>query len=184
MVDVRPFGDFAAGHVAGALSIVLRGAFATWLGWLLRAEQQIVVLRNPDQDPDEIVWQAAKIGYDHVDAEVAGGIEAWAAAGLPVSTTRLVEPDRIAGYRPLDIRQDSEFISGHVPGADHIELGNLAARLRDLPAGPVAVMCGHGERAMTAASVAERAGRRDLVAVAGGPSEWAAGSGAALEKGQ
>ena len=184
MVDVRPFGDFAAGHVPGALSIALRRAFATWLGWLLPAEQQIVVLRNPDQDPDEIVWQAAKIGYDHVDAELAGGIESWAAAGLPVSTTRLVEPDRIAGYRPLDIRQDSEFISGHVPGADHIELGNLAARLRDLPAGPVAVMCGHGERAMTAASVAERAGRRDLVAVAGGPAEWAAGIGAALEKGQ
>ena len=45
-------------------------------------------------------------------------------------------------------------------------------------------MCGHGERAMTAASLLERAGRRDLVAVAGGPPEWAAGSAAALEKGQ
>jgi hydroxyacylglutathione hydrolase len=28
----------------------------------------------------------------------------------------------------------------------------------DLPAEPLAMMCGHGERAMTAASVVERAG--------------------------
>jgi hydroxyacylglutathione hydrolase len=183
IVDVRPVGDFAAGHVPGALSIPLRRAFATWLGWLLPAQQQIVVLRNLNQDPDEIVWQAAKIGYDHVENELRGGIDGWAAAGLPVSTIRLVEPDGIAGLRPLDVRMDSEFIAGHVPGAAHIELGDLAERLDDLPAGPLAVMCGHGERAMTAASVLERAGRRDLIAVAGGPSEWAAASDAVLEKG-
>jgi rhodanese-related sulfurtransferase len=184
MVDVRPVGDFAAGHVPGALSVALRGSFATWLGWLLPPRQQIAVLRNPDQDPDEIVWQATKIGRDNVDAELLGGIESWAAAGLPVSTIRLVEPGGIAGHRLLDVRLNSEFIAGHVPGAAHIELGDLSARLDDLPAGPLAVMCGHGERAMTAASVMERAGRRDLIAVAGGPPEWSAGSGAALEKGQ
>jgi glyoxylase-like metal-dependent hydrolase (beta-lactamase superfamily II)/rhodanese-related sulfurtransferase len=184
MVDVRPVGDFAAGHVPGALSVALGGSFATWLGWLLPPRQQIVVLRNPDQDPDEIVWQATKIGRDNVDAELLGGIESWAAAGLPVSTIRLVEPGGIAGHRLLDVRLNSEFIAGHVPGAAHIELGDLSARLDDLPAGPLAVMCGHGERAMTAASVMERAGRRDLIAVAGGPPEWSAGSGAALEKGQ
>jgi hydroxyacylglutathione hydrolase len=184
MADVRPIGDFATGHVPGALSIALRGAFATWLGWLLPAQQQIVVLRNPDQDPDEIVWQAAKIGYDHVDAELQGGIEGWAAAGLPVSTIRLVEPGGIAGHRPLDVRQDSEFTSGHIPGAAHIELGDLAARLDDLPNEPLAAICGHGERAMTAASVMERAGRRDLIAVAGGPPDAAAGCSGALEKGQ
>jgi hydroxyacylglutathione hydrolase len=147
------------------------------------AQQQIIVLRNPDQDPDEIVWQAAKIGHDHVENELRGGIDGWAAAGLPVSTTRLVEPDGIAGHRPLDVRLDSEFIAGHVPGAAHIELGDLAERLDDLPAGPLAVMCGHGERAMTAASVLERSGPRDLIAVAGGPPEWAAASGVVLEKG-
>jgi len=184
MVDVRPVGDFAAGHVPGALSVALRGSFATWLGWLLPPRQQVVVLRNLDQDPDEIVWQATKIGRDNVDAELLGGIESWAAAGLPVSTIRLVEPGGIAGHRPLDVRLNSEFIAGHVPGAAHIELGDLSARLDDLPTGPLAVMCGHGERAMTAASVMERAGRRDLIAVAGGPPEWSAGSGAALEKGQ
>ena len=35
LVDARPVGAFAAGHIPGALSIALRPAFASWLGWLL-----------------------------------------------------------------------------------------------------------------------------------------------------
>jgi glyoxylase-like metal-dependent hydrolase (beta-lactamase superfamily II)/rhodanese-related sulfurtransferase len=184
MVDVRPVGQFAAGHVPGAVSIALRPAFATWLGWLLPAEQQIVVLRNPDQDPDEIVWQAAKIGYDHVDTELRGGIEGWAAAGLPVATTAHAGPDRIDGHRILDVRQAAEYAAGHVPGVDHIELGDLATRVDDMPAGPVAVMCAHGERAMTAASVLQRRGRHDVLAVTGGPGELAAHRRSGLDTGR
>ena len=41
-------------------------------------------------------------------------------------------------------------------------------------------MCGHGERATTAASVLERAGHRDLAVVVGGPEDWARRSGRAL----
>jgi rhodanese-related sulfurtransferase len=166
------------------VSIVLRPAFATWLGWLLPAEQQIVVLRNPDQDPDEIVWQAAKIGYDHVDTELRGGIEAWAEAGLPVATTAHAGPDRIDGHRILDVRQAAEYAAGHIQGAVHIELGNLATRGDAVPAGPVAVMCAHGERAMTAASILQRRGRHDILAVTGGPRELAARRGGGLDTGR
>ena len=35
-------------------------------------------------------------------------------------------------------------------------------------------MCGHGERAMTAASLLARAGRRDTTVLIGGPDDWAA----------
>lgn len=33
LVDVRPVAAFSVGHVPGALSIELRSALATWLGW-------------------------------------------------------------------------------------------------------------------------------------------------------
>jgi rhodanese-related sulfurtransferase len=42
-------------------------------------------------------------------------------------------------------------------------------------------MCGRGERAATAASVLERAGRRDLSILAGGPADWAAATGRRLD---
>jgi len=69
---------------------------------------------------------------------------------------------------------------GHLPGAIAVELGALDGG-RGLPEGPLRVMCAHGERAMTAASLLARAGRGDLrVVVGGGPAEWSAATGHAL----
>ena len=183
LVDVRPVMDFAAGHVLGSLSIPLRQAFATWLGWLAPHDRPLLVLRNSDQDPDEILWQAAKVGYDNLVGEVAGGLDAWTAAGLATTATRVVGADQVTGHAVLDVRQRSEFAGGHLPGAHHVELGDLPARAGQLPAGPTVVMCGHGERAMTAASLLERAGRRDVAVLVGGVREWAGAHRTALETG-
>jgi rhodanese-related sulfurtransferase len=70
---------------------------------------------------------------------------------------------------------------GHVPGSVHIELGSLAERSSDLPPGPVTVMCEHGERAVTGASLLSRAGRRRLAVVIGSPHEWADVTGHRLD---
>jgi hydroxyacylglutathione hydrolase len=45
------------------------------------------------------------------------------------------------------------------------------------------VMCGHGERAMGAASVLARAGQTGLSVLAGGPDDWAAATGRPLAAG-
>jgi len=187
IVDVRPVPDFADAHVPGAISIPLRPVFATWLGWLLPAATPLVIVRNPDQDPDEVLWQARKIGHDQLLGELDGGITAWTAAGRPTGAIPLVGVDDVGEADVLDIRQRSEFAAGHVPGAAHVELGHLAenpdptgsARPR-----PTVVMCGHGERAMGAASLLARAGRRDLSVLDGGPDDWAATTGRSLEEGE
>ena len=75
------------------------------------------------------------------------------------------------------------YAAGHVPGADHIELGALATRAETLPDEPLVVMCGHGERAMGAASLLARAGHHDVTVLDGGPQDWADQSGDALEVG-
>ena len=82
----------------------------------------------------------------------------------------------------LDVRQAAEYASGHVPGTVHVELGSLPARAQDAPAGAV-VMCGHGERAMTAASLLQRAGHHGLAVLAGGPQDWADATGQPLQEG-
>jgi len=183
VVDVRPIEEYAAAHVPGSLSIELRSAFGTWLGWLLPEDATVVVLRSLDQDPAEILGQAAKVGYD-IAGELAGGIEAWTGADLATTSTGLVTPTTMTDVeRVLDIRQESEFAAGHLPGAEHTELGSLAAAAASLASGPVTVMCGHGERAMSAASVLERAGRDDVRVLLGGPGDWAASHGVDLESG-
>ena len=183
LVDTRPVVEYARLHVAGSLSIPLRDAFATWLGWIVPHDTPLVVLRDPDQDPDEIVWQATKIGSDRIVGELSGGVDAAVAAGLPTISTPLMRADNPIESALVDVRQKSEFVAGHMPGARSVELGMLPGASLSLPAEPVAVMCGHGERAATAASLLERAGRRDVAVVVGGPDEWADARGSALEPG-
>ncbi|WP_431425788.1 MBL fold metallo-hydrolase [Actinokineospora sp.] len=182
-IDARPAEAFAEAHIPGALSIPLRPAFASWLGWLVSDERPLIIVRDSDQDPGEIAWQAAKIGYDNLAGELAGGMAAWTAAGLDTAHTRLVHADDIGARHVLDVRQDTEFTAGHLPGATHIELGHLPANTADVPRGPTLVMCGHGERATTAASILERAGHRDLTILRGGVDDWTRASGRRLETG-
>jgi rhodanese-related sulfurtransferase len=156
----------------------------------LPADTPLVVVRDPDQDVEEIVWQAAKIGYESLAGELAGGMPAWTAAGLAAASTELVAPDQLAGRRVLDIRQREEFAGGHLPGAHHCELGALTdTQPTHLDSGlsgsddPVVLMCGHGERAAGAASLLERAGHRDLAVLVGGPDDWARATGEDLDPG-
>jgi hydroxyacylglutathione hydrolase len=184
LVDVRPLTAFAAGHVPGALSIPLRPMFASWLGWLASHDQPLIILRDADQDAGEIAWQAAKIGYDNLVGELTGGLDAWTAAGQPITRTRLASANEIGATRVLDVRQEPEFAAGHLPGAIHIELGDLPRRAGDLSPESTVVMCGHGERAMGAASLLERAGHHDVAVLRGGPQDWAQVTGRSLETGE
>ncbi len=180
VVDVRPVVDYAAAHLPGSLAITLRGVFATWLGWLVPdPSTPLVIVRNPDQDPEEIVWQARKIGYDGILGELDGGLAAWSAAGQPTATTPMTDPASLDPAHVVDVRQRSEYAAGHVSGAANVELGALAGAV--LPDGPVVTMCGHSERATTGASVLERTGRRDVSVLTVGPAEWAAATGGAVE---
>jgi hydroxyacylglutathione hydrolase len=134
------------------------------------------------QDPAEVAWQALKIGYENLAGQLAGGMAAWQAHGEPTETTGLVTASRIGDRPVLDVRQATEYESGHIPGAVHVELGDLPARIQDAPAEAM-VMCGHGERAMTAASLLQRAGHRWPTVLAGGPQDWAAVTGQPLREG-
>ncbi|PWI14958.1 MBL fold metallo-hydrolase [Streptomyces sp. Act143] len=206
LVDVRPVADFAAGHLPGALSNPLRDQFATWLGWLLPDDVPLVFVTGPGQDLAELTWQALKIGYERLAGHLP--MASWVADGGEQQRVELITADRIAKEhaaeeyavnestaedrmakarpalrRPvLDIRQDAERAAGHIPGAVGIELGDLVARTADVPAGAI-VHCGHGERAMTAASLLQRAGHKDVAVLAGGPADWARATGRPLVEG-
>jgi glyoxylase-like metal-dependent hydrolase (beta-lactamase superfamily II)/rhodanese-related sulfurtransferase len=178
VVDARPVAAFSAGHIPGSLSNTLRPVFASWLGWLVEPNRPLVFVLEPGQDRAELVRQCLDVGHEHLVGELAGGIDAWIDSGRPVSTIPLVDPTEMTG-QVIDVRQANEYASGHVPGALNIELGAVnGARLRP---GPVSVMCGHGERAMTAASILTAGGQDDVVVLDGGPDTWSDATGNPLQ---
>ena len=182
VVDVRPVAVYAAGHIPGSLAIPLRGAFATWLGWLVPDPGiPVIIVAGSDQDLAEVAWQALKVGYENLAGALAGGMAAWEAAGEPAAATPLLAPGQVDPADVIDVRQASEYAAGHLPGAASIELGGLAEAAAGLAGRPVVTMCGHGERAATAASLLERAGHTAVAVLPGGPPEWADATGRALE---
>jgi glyoxylase-like metal-dependent hydrolase (beta-lactamase superfamily II)/rhodanese-related sulfurtransferase len=178
VIDVRPVPDVSSGYVPGAIAIPLRAQFATWLGWLVEPDVPIVIVRNPDQSPADIVWPALNIGYEQIVGELDGGMQAWTAAGLLVERIQLAGPHTV-GDRVLDVRQESEFAAGHLPGAVHVELGSLTEPVGDVDT----VMCGHGERAMTAATLLARRGEEPPAVLVGGVDDWASATGGQLLSG-
>jgi rhodanese-related sulfurtransferase len=57
----------------------------------------------------------------------------------------------------LDVRTDAEFNDGHVPGALHIPVASLEERMREVPHGPVLILCRGGNRAAKAYSMIKEA---------------------------
>ena len=181
LVDVRPAADFAAGHVPGSISNTLRPVYASWLGWLIEADRAIAFILSVDQNLEEVVRRSLDVGHEHLVGVLAGGIDAWTSSGRTLTAIPLVAPDAITGH-VIDVRQANEYSTGHVPGALNAELGSITSA--DLPDGPLTLMCGHGERAMTAASLLAMQDRQELTVLDGGPDTWSATTGHSLDSGQ
>ena len=85
----------------------------------------------------------------------------------------------------LDVREDDEWVHGHIEGATHIPMGDVPVRLDEVPDGdPVYVVCRSGGRSARVAAWLNLNGY-DAVNVAGGMGEWeAAGRPMVSETGQ
>ena len=180
-VDVRPAAMFAGGHLAGAINVPLGKSFLTWAGSVIPTDWDVVLIAAPDtrQAADTAARALELIGIDRVLGVLAppaigdlgrrvvtlGAVPA-AALGSAAAGDRVV----------LDVRNRSEWNEGHIPGAVHIPLAELVARVHELRAHagrPIAVHCQGGSRSAVAASVLQASGFDDVANVEGGYSAWA-----------
>lgn len=179
VVDARPVHHFAIAHIPGSISNTLRPVFASWTGWLIDPNRPIVFVLDDDQSCDEAVRQCLDVGHEHFAGVLLGGIDAWQGARRPVRAIGLVDANHLHP-NVIDVRQTNEYAAGHVPGAVNVELGKVS--IAALAPERWTVMCGHGERAMTAASILANRGY-DVNVLDGGPDTWAATTSRALECG-
>ena len=73
----------------------------------------------------------------------------------------------------VDVRDEHEWVGGHVPGAIHMYVPDVPVRADEVPHdAPVAVHCASGYRAGIAASLLEQAGLKRIIHVNGEYSDW------------
>jgi hydroxyacylglutathione hydrolase len=168
VLDVRPFDDYSAGHIPGAISVpVDGGSFGTKSGFVLMPDERIVLHASSTAEALAAAQKLWAVGL----LEIAGYLIApHAPATLPTldvaELRRLLE---LPGLQLVDVRETTERDSGYIPGSTNVPY----RLLRKVGCGaldrsrPVVTVCESGPRAAIAASLLQREGF-DVSAVAGG----------------
>ncbi|MBI5876142.1 MAG: MBL fold metallo-hydrolase [Chloroflexi bacterium] len=185
VVDTRSSASFGAGHARGALNVHLSsGQFSTRLGFLVSPESPVIFVARNEHEAHAAMVAATRVGLDRH----AGFLTPADALGLPQASLPQMTARHLHGalqkhaVAVLDVREKSEYDLGHVPGAQLIPLGQLPARISELPADtPVAIICGSGQRSSSAASHLLRHHNLHVTNVVGGFDAWAA-AGLPVEK--
>jgi rhodanese-related sulfurtransferase len=75
----------------------------------------------------------------------------------------------------IDVRDENEWVTGHLPGARLVTLDQFRADPDAVLAGATALLfvCAKGARSLTAAKIAERLGFNKVYNLDGGTKEWA-----------
>jgi hydroxyacylglutathione hydrolase len=183
LIDGRGRRAFAQEHIPGAFNIELDESFGTYVGWLLPFDKPLMLQIEDQAGRNDAVTQLIRIGYEQLRGYLDGGVDAWKLAGFPTSGfegisvgemrrrwQRDTNNNRVA---LLDVRDDIEWSSGHIPGAQHIHIGDLMSHLHEIPLDvPVATICRSGHRASIAASIVNALGRETIAVQEGGAPDW------------
>ncbi len=105
-------------------------------------------------------------------------------SSIPTTEVALLPDPLPEGVTVLDVREPVEWVHGHIPGAVHLPLSELATRTDELPDGEVLVVCRVGGRSAQVVGWLDRVGR-PAVNLHGGMLEWeAAGRPIVSENGE
>jgi glyoxylase-like metal-dependent hydrolase (beta-lactamase superfamily II)/rhodanese-related sulfurtransferase len=169
VLDVRPFADHTAGHVAGAISVpVSGGSFGTKAGFVLVPDDRVVLHARSRAEALEATRMLWAVGILDVAGYVVQAHAPEKLATLDVDELKqlLASAD---GVQLVDVRETNERDTGYIPGSQSVPY----RLLRKLGCGaldrsrPVVTVCESGPRAAIAASLLKREGF-DVRAVADG----------------
>jgi glyoxylase-like metal-dependent hydrolase (beta-lactamase superfamily II)/rhodanese-related sulfurtransferase len=177
VVDTRPSDVFMEGFVPGTISIGLDGRFAEWAGSLLPFDKPMLLVCEPGKEEESVI-RLARVGFDKMEGFLEGGFDAWQKAGETIDLIIEIEADEFAMDLPhddnlvvVDVRNESEYASGHVDGAVNLPLKDMndPGQIAMLPEnGNLYLHCAGGYRSIIAASLLKREGLHNIRNIQGG----------------
>jgi len=160
ILDVRPFVDYASGHLPGAINVPVSGSsFGTKAGFVLTPQERIVLHAGSREEALDAAWGLWAVGL----LELAGYVVRPQATETlaTVDTTELKRLLDATDVQLVDVREASERDGGYIPGSRNIPyrlLRKVGGEGALDPSKPVVTICESGARARIAASLLLREG--------------------------
>jgi rhodanese-related sulfurtransferase len=197
IIDVRSEGEFAAGHIHGAINVAGGQAVQRADDFVPVRNGRIIFVSNLSARAVMAAYWYGQMGFNHVSV-LQGGLEAWRASGgaLVIGVTaaeplgfdsakrssRIIEATQLrqlggAGPLILDVSTSLEYESGHIPGAKWISRGWIDIKLPELfpdRAQAIIVTCADGRQSSLAACQLAQVGYSDVQVLEGGVRGWTA----------
>ncbi len=163
IIDVRPFEEYAAGHLPGSLAFPGSTDDAVYMGWTLEWDSPVALVGKKSEVQEarvhliRIGWDAivGRIEPDSLDLMVDG----------PLATTPFITFDELEGVEGtlLDVRDPVEHLMGVIPGATLVHLAEVSVNPSAYVSGDVLIHCQGGYRASIVAGFLEAAGLQATV---------------------
>jgi hydroxyacylglutathione hydrolase len=183
LVDVRTDLQFDEAHIPDSVSnSAQRAGFGTKLAWIADRDQEIVLIGRDDEEAQNAARLAVAVGIRKLGGYLHGGMTVWRAERRPVERVERLPLGELRQRRDedpdlqiLDVREQSEWDEGHIPGSTHVPYHDIHSMPEGLdPAKPIAAICASGQRSAVAASLIQRyGGQRVIHVVDGGVGTWA-----------
>ena len=158
ILDVRPFADYAAGHVPGSISVPVSGSsFATKAGFVLLPEEPVVLLAASREEALEAAHGLWKVGLLALEGYLLHGELSQSLPTLGADELLQLDGEEV---QVVDVREASERDEGYLPGSRNIPYRLLRKMGGDAleRSKPVVTVCESGPRAAIAASLLQRDG--------------------------
>jgi len=187
IVDIRSYEAFGGQHVPGSYHIDFGGNFATFAGWVLPPNKDILIVAQSSEQAQQANTWLRRVGLDRTKGYLEGGMFVWAKAGLPTGhVIQLCAEELHRMMRTtdsvcvVDVRAVREYEAVHITGAVNIPAPELRTRYRQLDKRkPTVLVCSTGHRSSLAASLLKRVGFTSVFNVAGGMTGYGAAGYAA-----
>jgi rhodanese-related sulfurtransferase len=183
LVDVRTDLQFDEAHIPGSVSnSAQRAGFGTKLAWIADRDEEIVLIGRDDEEARAAARLAVAVGIRKLGGYLHGGMTVWRAERRPVDRIERLavadlkqRADEDPDLQILDVREESEWDAGHIPGSTFVPYHDLHEMPGELdPDKPIAAICASGQRSAVAASLVQRFGaKRPIHVVDGGVGTWA-----------
>jgi len=180
LVDTRDQAAFGAAFLPGAINIGSRPNSVNWLGMVVDADSEIVVVADGDTGAREAAFRFRRAGYDRLIGYLADSVSGWAMQGQPLdhlpqltAASLMHVLKKYSDHVVLDVRTDAEWQAGHIEGAMHKPISDLIHSGIDLDKRRhITAVCESGYRSNIAGSFLKSLGYEHVFSLIGGMTAW------------